>query len=449
MSPPITKLPVVKNFLHFSRHKGPEILLEGVERSIFMIIINTPKTRRTPMNAIKPGPLVSSLLLLPAVLATAPAQTTFTPITTGEIVTDLGTFTRPVWGDFNDDGFLDLFVSNFGDQTNVFYLNNGNGTFAKRNAGYPVRDANNHSGSAAGDYDNDGHLDLLVCAGVVEPAAQRNALYHNNGDGTFDRVGGGDVTNQAGFFDACAWADYDNDGYLDLLVSNYKGNGLFHNNGDGTFSQIDSEPPVLDADCMSVTWVDYDNDGQLDLFLTRALFDGNLISNLLYHNNGNSNAWLEVKLVGTVANRSGIGAKVRVQATIGGKTFWQMREINNGGGWNIQPLVAHFGLGDATNIETLRIEWPSGTVQEFHNVAARIILTAMEPSRLLATISNSAVQLSLRGGRNLQYDLQTSPDLASWSHLSTLTITNLDGSAQVSDNLTPGPGHRFYRALSR
>src|SRR5438552_18836701 len=102
--------------------------------------------------------------------------------------------------------------------------------------------------------------------------------------------------------------------------------------------------------------MDYNNDGFLDLFVAGG-YSG---KNLLYHNNGNSNAWLEVKCVGTVSNRSAIGAKVRAQATTGGRTFWQLREINGGGVYNSMPLVAHFGLGDATNVELLRIEWPSG-----------------------------------------------------------------------------------------
>src|SRR5207344_348521 len=113
--------------------------------------------------------------------------------------------------------------------------------------------------------------------------------------------------------------------------------------------------------------VDFDNDGFLDLFVTSGSQSSGVGTNLLYHNSGNTNSWLEVKLVGTVANRSGIGAKVRVKATINGKTFWQLREINNGGGWNIQTLVAHFGLGNVKDIEMLHIEWPSGTVQEVRN----------------------------------------------------------------------------------
>jgi hypothetical protein len=149
-------------------------------------------------------------------------------------------------------------------------------------------------------------------------------------------------------------------------------------------------------ECYSPTWVDVDNDGFLDLFVTRN--SGGPISNLLYHNGGNSNAWLKVKLVGTVSNRSAVGAKVHVRATVGGKTLWQLRQIDAGGGWNVVPLVAHFGLGDATNVDTLRIEWPSGTVQEFANITPRQTLTITEPPRLLASTPTVCRSSSSRAG---------------------------------------------------
>lgn len=177
---------------------------------------------------------------------------TFTKITTGAIVSDAGLFTCCSWGDFNNDGYLDLFVSNHDSRTNVFYRNNGDGTFARITQGDPVQEADNHVGAAAGDYDNDGSLDLVVCAGAAAPTARRTMLYHNSNDGTFSRVSGGSVTNQLGFFGPCAWADYDNDGFLDLFIANHGDasdsggkNLLFHNNGDGSLTKITSGPVVM------------------------------------------------------------------------------------------------------------------------------------------------------------------------------------------------------------
>ena len=134
--------------------------------------------------------------------------------------------------------------------------------------------------------------------------------------------------------------------------------------------------PANDRDIVAFagcSWADYDNDGFLDLYV--ASQTGH---NLLYRNSGNSNSWVKVKCVGTVSNRSAIGAKVRVYAHHRGQDRQQLREITGGSDKTSQPLLAHFGLGDATNIDTVRIEWPSGIVQEMRNVAVKQFLTVTE-----------------------------------------------------------------------
>src|ERR1017187_796682 len=126
--------------------------------------------------------------MMAAVNAGWSQQANFTQITNGAIVNDVGMFTGAIWGDFNNDGFLDLYVSNWAGRTNVFYRNNGDGTFTKITQGDPVQDADYHAIAAAADYDNDGYLDLLVPAGVEAPTARHSLLYHNNVDGTFNHV---------------------------------------------------------------------------------------------------------------------------------------------------------------------------------------------------------------------------------------------------------------------
>src|SRR5262249_21685973 len=148
---------------------------------------------------------------------------------------------------------------------------------------------------------------------------------------------------------------------------------------------------------------------------------------------------LELKLIGTAANRSAIGAKVRVYATIGGKTFWQMREINGGGGYNCEPLVAHFGLGDATNVDTVPIQWPSGTVQELNNIAPRQILTITEPPRLLDGLSNGVPQFALKAWPGMEFTIQSSSDLSNWTAIGSVTVTNTTGIAPFTDT-NPPPG---------
>jgi hypothetical protein len=134
----------------------------------------------------------------------------------------------------------------------------------------------------------------------------------------------------------------------------------------------------------------------LDLFVANA--KGN---HVMYRNNGNTNGWVKVQCVGQVSNRAGIGAKVRVKAFYRGASRWQLREIFGGDGTaNTQPLLAHFGLGDATNIDTLRIEWPSGIAQELYNLAPKQFLTVTEPVvtvpwRKLTVLVGTSVTLSV------------------------------------------------------
>jgi hypothetical protein len=176
-------------------------------------------------------------------------------------------------------------------------------------------------------------------------------------------------------------------------------NSLYHNNGDGTFTAVSLGSLTSDVGtCWSCGWADYDNDGFLDLFVANG---GG--QNLLYRNNGNSNGWVKVRCVGSVSNRSAIGAKVRVKAFYRGASRWQLREIFGGDGCgNIQPLLAHFGLGDATNIDTIRIEWPSGIAQELYNLAPRQSLTITEPAltipwRHRTVVLGTSVTLSVSG----------------------------------------------------
>jgi hypothetical protein len=381
---------------------------------------------------------------------------TFTEVTAGAIVTDIGDGFDCLWADYDNDGFDDLLVCNLGTSANVatnfLYHNNGDGTFTRvTNAAVHIGSDNWSDGSpggAWGDYDNDGFQDFFAAGND----GTSDRLYHNNGDGTFSVAS--NITRPGGTASlGGAWGDYDNDGYLDLLVRTDGGhNRLYHNNGNGTFTAVTQGPIVTENltgfSCWTADWVDYDNDGFLDLFVGRSADSGATASNLLYHNTGNSNGWLEVKLVGTASNRSGIGAKVRLHATIGGKAFWQMREIRDGGAGG-PSLVAHFGLGDAANVDTLRIEWPSGIVQELTNIVPKQILTIIEPPRLMAGITNGAPQITLQSWRGMQYDVQSSTDLGTWSLLETLTVTNTNGLTAIINTNAASASGMFYRAVSR
>ncbi len=315
----------------------------------------------------------------------------FTRITDSALVKDASTSEGSAWADYDNDGDIDLFVSNTSLLTNALYRNDGGGVFTKVTTSGLSERVENTVSSCFADYDNDGFLDLFLAT-----TADRNSLYHNNGDGTFTSIAEGAVVQDEvpnGIFGSCAWGDYDNDGFVDLFVTaacypeseacQPLHNFLYHNTGDGTFTKV-TEGSIVEDDvtqCPGASWGDYDNDGFLDLFVSQGAFWRRAPqTNLLYHNDGNDNAWLNVKLVGAVSNRAAIGAKVRVKAFFRGESRWQVREVSSGDSQSNQSnsLNAEFGLDDATSIDTVRIEWPSGTVQELRNVAPRQFLTITE-----------------------------------------------------------------------
>jgi hypothetical protein len=320
---------------------------------------------------------------------------TFTRITANAIGLKTGNSQGGSWADYDEDGLPDLFVSRI-NEPNLLYHNEGGGAFRSVTNGIVVQDISVGQGTSWGDYDNDGHLDLFV----VNPN-RTNFLYRNNGDGTFSKITNDATVTNFGNGEGCGWADYDNDGYLDLFVANRQGvSFLYRNSGDGTFTRVTNSVVATDsADHISGAWADYNNDGFQDLFVTEL----NTINNRLFHNNGNSNNWLTIRCEGRLSNRSAIGAKVRTKATINGNVLWQLREISGGGGLGSQnDLRAGFGLGDATNAELVRVEWPSGLVQQLTNVAARQFLTIVEPS---ASITPAV--LNPPAGTTATFTLQT------------------------------------------
>ncbi len=275
------------------------------------------------------------------------------------------------WGDYDHDGNLDLFVANGGNQDNSLFHNVG-GALIKVTDSTVCTGGGYSVGAAWGDYDNDGFLDLFVANRLG-----RNFLYHNNGDGTFSEMKAGAVVNDRGDFNGCAWADYDNDGYLDLFVASFSGSPcyIYHNSGDGTFTRVTTEPPTLAGSSGdAVVLADYDGNGFLDLFL--AKWGGG--QSQLYRNVGNGNHWLTLRLSGVASNRSAIGTRIRLKTTVNGSERWQTREISSGDGWGGASLDAHFGLGTSTTAEAIQIQWPSGNSQELKGVAAGQILTLTE-----------------------------------------------------------------------
>jgi len=412
-------------------------------------------------------------------------------------------------GDYNNDGYPDIFVSNYG--PNILYKNNGNGTFTNVTKRAKVGGGNECSvGAVWLDYDNDSFLDLYVgnylnfdpeykyfyapdgFPGPLAYDAQADVLYHNKGDGTFENV-----TKSMGIIDidgramGVGAADYDDDGFVDIFVANdhtvnylwhndlgngftdkgtmsgtgfsqagestismsvdfadFNGDGLldlfksddtycslYENLGNGIFSDRSYSSGIATAAAQFVGWsssfVDYDNDGDVDIFKTNGalkhlygqedqLFenigngkfrdvsvesgsyfkeeyvgrgaclgdydnDGDFdiyIANLnnrgmfLRNNKGNQNNWLILSLIGQTSNRDGIGTRIKL--TSGGK-MQSAQKKSTTGYLSQNDTRMHFGLAKNENVERIEIKWPSGKSQVLENIKANQILTVNEP----------------------------------------------------------------------
>jgi hypothetical protein len=296
--------------------------------------------------------------------------------------------------DYDNDGYMDVFFAGDG-TTDALYHNNGDGTFSDVSAAAGMKPLSNGHGIAWGDYNNDGLMDLFVARGHQgSDGMTGGTLYKNNGDGTFT-----DVTATAGLsitanIWAAIWGDYDNDGYVDLFVTNAgasaegvgNSNFLYHNNHDGTFTNRSVQEGVALEDDVTLhkgaAWGDYNNDGFLDLLLKDGLGSekdhGTGASGLhrLFKNLGNGNHFIKVNLFGIQSNRQGIGS--RILAAYNGKKSY--RQNNGGGGGEYasqgsEPI--HFGIGNAA-IADINVTWPSGTVDTVSSVPMNSTITIVE-----------------------------------------------------------------------
>ncbi|KHD05575.1 hypothetical protein PN36_04335 [Candidatus Thiomargarita nelsonii] len=296
--------------------------------------------------------------------------------------------------DYNNDGKLDIFLTEDDDFTAMLLRQEENGMFTDVTNAANIAPKKYGRGIAWGDFNNDGYIDLYIAIGSHSVASEKikklsNFLYLNNGDGSFT-----DVTDSAGVNAgnhstwAAAWGDINNDGWLDLFVTNlgqkfgtHNKNFLYLNQGDGTFVDIATQAGIQgygddEYQYLGAALGDYDNDGFLDIVLKRGWHDVKS-STELYHNEGNSNNFLKVKLEGTSSNRLGIGSLVKLTTSFGTQ-YRQYTGTDGGTLYSQSALPLHFGLGSATTA-TLEIVWPNGLIQEIHDISVNRVLKVTQP----------------------------------------------------------------------
>jgi len=286
-----------------------------------------------------------------------------------------------VWADFDHDMDPDMYMVNENLTANKLYRNDGDGAFTDVTTP-PLGDALSGRGTVWVDYDNDGDFDIFVANNGPNRLFRYEMDTGQFVDATTPEIV--EPVNSSGV----TWADFDLDGYLDFYVTNVNiANSLFLNDGDGTFTEVIC-PDLEDEDLgMGTISADFDGDGDLDIYLLNHNAE-----NRMYENNlANGNHWLHVCLVGTVSGKTAIGARVII--VVDGMK--QVRVVSGGEVYGSQDdLIQEFGLGAATEVDSLWVVWPrqfdhgQGHVTQLTDVPVDTVLTIEEEDGPLATASD-------------------------------------------------------------
>jgi hypothetical protein len=278
-----------------------------------------------------------------------------------------------VWTDFDNDGDLDLYIAKCrqgvnnpddGRRINQLFVNNGDGTYAQDTLNtYGLRIGAQSWTADFGDVDNDGDFDCFITNHDLP-----SQLLLNDGTGVFTDVTSGSGINVQGLPIQGIFKDFDNDGFLDIIVSGSSHN-LFRNNGDGTFTDFGDEA-FGSVQMESYAVGDLNQDGKLDVYGGYANIytsPSNIPDVIWLNTTANDNHYLTVRLEGTTSNRNAVGARI----SIFGDWGIQVREVRSGESYGIMnSFYQHFGLGQQTMADSLVVNWPSGLREVFYNVPA-------------------------------------------------------------------------------
>jgi PKD repeat protein len=373
---------------------------------------------------------------------------------TQQATTDYIFVQRSTFVDINNDGDLDAFACH-DVAPNVYFLNDGNGNLSWNQGGFGDHPTGGHYATIWFDYDNDGDVDMFIskCSGGGQGEPARfNEFHRNNGDGTFTNVSTAANMNHGNQTWSSAANDFDNDGFMDVIVgvSNFQNNGthlFMHNNGDGTFTDIAAGSGWDTYGGTSIEFVsfDFNNDGWADVFTNQGsqgrIFlnngdntftnwavtpnfgavgdlnnDGFLdIQNgtTVFSNVPNDNNWIKMNLKGIESNINGIAARVEIHGAWGK----QIRDVQSGVGFrHMSTLNPHFGIGQATAIDSVIIRWPSGKVDMICNPAINTTVYIEEGSGLAPIADFSASAAEVTSGEVVSFTDESTlcPNAWSW-----------------------------------
>jgi len=283
------------------------------------------------------------------------------------------------WGDFNNDGYVDLYVSNYG-SANRLYRNNGDETFTDVAGELGVQSPLNGFAAWFWDFDNDGILDIFAASynmsieDVTAPffdlpvKGELACLYKGSSEGTFKNVA--TEMNLTAAVDPMGanFGDLDNDGYLDFYLGTgypaYESlmpNVMYHNRRGERFADVTFSGGFGHLQKgHAIVFADFRGKGENDVFIELGgAYPGDAFTNAYFSNPGFGNRAIRIKLRGEKSNRDGIGAKIQVDFSADGKDQTIYRWVNSGGSFGANPLIAHVGVGKAEMIQQIKITWPA------------------------------------------------------------------------------------------
>lgn len=338
-----------------------------------------------------------------------------------------------IWTDYDNDGDIDMYLSKCrsgeSDPTsptrvNLLFQNDGNHVYNEVGAAAGLNIGDQTWSTDFADIDNDGDMDCYLINHFTT-----SILMENNGDGTFtDITAASGMVPDLNFFGIQAFfRDFDNDGFVDLVISGDQ-DRMFRNNGNKTFTRINSIFDANEIESMAIG--DLNNDGYLDIYAGYANFFTSPSStpDKLWMNNGGANNFFKLALKGTDSNINGIGARIEIRGLFG----VQVREVRSGEGYGVHnSFTQHFGLGLVPAIQSVTIKWPSGIIDVIRNPAINQTLQVTEGTN---------------SGCYVQYIINSDPIPArlfeaSQNILSTGTVANgttVDFEAGLKIELQPG-----------